>query len=159
MEKQAGERQRRGRACWSVSAKISECINMPRRQAEYNPSYIQISSRDHRQPRYGEAKGKGRRLVTVTSVSGVEQGGTPQRFLLNYIKNVLSYGLIFLATWDSDIFHGRIKVLLIFFIFTIQSEIRNVYIRCRKTWYEFRAIKSIQLTKSVISIKIANTAH
>lgn len=30
-------------ACWSVSAKISECINMPRRQVEYNPSYIQSS--------------------------------------------------------------------------------------------------------------------
>lgn len=59
MEKQAGERQRRGRACWSVSAKISECINMPRRQAEYNPSYIQISSRDHRQPRGGEAEEEG----------------------------------------------------------------------------------------------------
>lgn len=36
---------------------------MPRRQAEYNPSYIQISSRDHRQPRGGEAE----ELVTVTS--------------------------------------------------------------------------------------------
>jgi len=63
MEKQAGERQRRGRACWSVSAKISECINMPRRQAEYNPSYIQISSRDHRQPRGGEAGEGGREEV------------------------------------------------------------------------------------------------
>lgn len=30
-----------GQACWSVSAKILECIIMPRRQAEYNPSYIQ----------------------------------------------------------------------------------------------------------------------
>ena len=50
MEKQAVEGRGRGRACWSVSAKILECINMPRRQAEYNPSYIQISNRDHRGP-------------------------------------------------------------------------------------------------------------
>lgn len=78
MEKQAGERQRRGRACWSVSAKISECINMPRRQAEYNPSYIQISSRDHRQPRYGEAGGgKGRGWGGKLGNGDVgERGGT-----------------------------------------------------------------------------------
>lgn len=46
-----------GWACWSVSAKISECINMPRRQAEYNPSYIQSSSWDHRAKRRKEDKG------------------------------------------------------------------------------------------------------
>lgn len=46
-------------ACWSVSAKISECINMPRRQAEYNPSYIQISRTETTVAR-GDAKVQGR---------------------------------------------------------------------------------------------------
>jgi len=76
---------------------------MPRRQAEYNPSYIQISSRDHRQPRYGGAGGwrEGEKEEAGNGdvgECGAEQGRTPQRFLLNYIKNVLSFGLIFLAT-------------------------------------------------------------
>lgn len=50
--------RRSGAACWSVSAKISECINMPRRQAEYNPSYIQISRTETTVAR-GDAKVRG----------------------------------------------------------------------------------------------------
>lgn len=51
-------------------------------------------------------------LVTVTSRSRAEQGGTPQRFPLNYIKNVLSFVLFFpvpreTETRDSDIFFRR----------------------------------------------------
>jgi len=67
---------------------------MPRRQAEYNPSYIQISNRDHRQPWRGrEGGGGGREGVGNDDVG--KRGRTPQRFPLNYIKNVLSFGLFF----------------------------------------------------------------
>lgn len=71
-------------ACWSVSAKISEYINMPPRQAEYNPSYIRssIQQRPRRLRKNAEYR---------------------PRFPLNYIKNVLSRRLILL--WRTSIKH------------------------------------------------------
>lgn len=104
MEKQAGERQRRGRACWSVSAKISECINMPWRQAEYNPSYIQISSRDHRQPKGEEAEEEGRRLVTVMSGQNRAEHRRDSHLITLKMFYPSAFSSLSLEIQDNDIF-------------------------------------------------------
>lgn len=77
---------------------------MPRRQAEYNPSYIQISSRDHRQPRSGVAEEKGRKLVTVTSGQNRAEHRRDSHLITLKMFYPSAFSSLSLEIRDNDIF-------------------------------------------------------
>jgi len=76
---------------------------MPRRQAEYNPSYIQISSRDHRQLRGGEAGEGGREEVGNGDVGAEYRRDSHLITLKMFYPSALS-SLLSLEIRDNDIF-------------------------------------------------------
>lgn len=144
---------------------------MPRRQAEYNPSYIQISSRDHRADRgmvkhEGEGGGRtGRGLVTVTS-RRTGQNRAEHRRDSHLITLKMFYPSAFsslsLGRLETAIFFfmdGYIRVLSVFVV--IQSEIQEasfVLGLVTRVLYEEDKLK-IQISYATNFVEIYSNYH